>query len=51
MRFKIDDHGSPCELEAKAKLPMMDLIAEMMIWANAQVCLKQRVWRTVWVVW
>ena len=33
----MDERGLPTAVEAKAKVPMMDLIAEMMIWANAEV--------------
>ncbi|GAX81333.1 hypothetical protein CEUSTIGMA_g8764.t1 [Chlamydomonas eustigma] len=37
LRFQLDGEGNPATLESKVKVPMMDLIAEMMIWANAAV--------------
>ena len=34
---QVDDKGQPQEVVAKAKIPTMDVVAEMMILANAAV--------------
>jgi DIS3-like exonuclease 1 len=37
LRFSVGKGGQPEEVEAKAKVPMMDVVAEMMIAANSAV--------------
>ncbi|KAF5836944.1 hypothetical protein DUNSADRAFT_5221 [Dunaliella salina] len=37
LRFTTDEKGQPVAVKAKPKVPMMDVVAEMMIWTNAAV--------------
>eukprot|EP00798_Chlamydomonas_sp_ICE-L_P016297 gene16297-22485_t len=37
IKFKVDESGQPCSGTAKKHIPMMDVVAEMMIMANAGV--------------
>ena len=37
LALQTDEKGQPVAVKAKPKVPMMDVVAEMMIWTNAAV--------------